>query len=84
MTELLAASTKFIRDEEGASLVEYGLLLTLVAVVCIGIVGHHLALAATAGVIGFRPMPDESRLAWLRVRIVTSPSSIMTFCAAAV
>jgi pilus assembly protein Flp/PilA len=35
MTELLAASTKFIRDEEGASLVEYGLLLTLVAVVCI-------------------------------------------------
>ena len=35
MTELLAASTKFIRDEEGASLVEYGLLLSLVAVVCI-------------------------------------------------
>ena len=35
MTKLLAASTKFIRDEEGASLIEYGLLLSLVAVVCI-------------------------------------------------
>ena len=32
---LTAASTKFARDEEGASLVEYGLLLSLVAVVCI-------------------------------------------------
>ena len=35
MTKLLAAPTKFVRDEEGASLVEYGLLLSLVAVVCI-------------------------------------------------
>jgi len=35
MTKPLAASTKFVRDEEGASLVEYGLLLSLVAVVCI-------------------------------------------------
>ena len=26
---------KFVRDEDGASLVEYGLLLSLVAVVCI-------------------------------------------------
>jgi pilus assembly protein Flp/PilA len=35
---LTAASTKFARDEEGASLVEYGLLLSLVAVVCIAAV----------------------------------------------
>ncbi len=35
MTKLLAVHTKFVRDEEGASLVEYGLLLSLVAVVCI-------------------------------------------------
>jgi len=35
---LTAASTKFVRDEEGASLVEYGLLLSLVAVVCIAAV----------------------------------------------
>ena len=35
MTKPLTASTKFVRDEEGASLVEYGLLLSLVAVVCI-------------------------------------------------
>ena len=38
MTKLLAASTTFVRDEEGASLVEYGLLLSLVAVVCIAAV----------------------------------------------
>ena len=28
----------FFNDEEGASLVEYGLLLALIAVVCIGII----------------------------------------------
>ena len=39
MTNLLAAHTKFVRDEEGASLVEYGLLLSLVAVVCIAAIG---------------------------------------------
>ncbi len=38
MTKLFGASTEFIRDEEGASLVEYGLLLSLVAVVCIAAV----------------------------------------------
>ncbi|MGO9919632.1 MAG: Flp family type IVb pilin [Isosphaeraceae bacterium] len=32
---LTAAATKFARDQEGASLVEYGLLLSLVAVVCV-------------------------------------------------
>jgi pilus assembly protein Flp/PilA len=36
MTKLRAAAAKFIRDEEGASLAEYGLLLALIAVVCIG------------------------------------------------
>jgi pilus assembly protein Flp/PilA len=36
MTKLLATSTRFVRDEEGASLAEYGLLLALIAVVCIG------------------------------------------------
>jgi pilus assembly protein Flp/PilA len=36
MTKLLTtASTKFARGEEAASLVEYGLLLSLVAVVCV-------------------------------------------------
>jgi pilus assembly protein Flp/PilA len=42
MTKLLAASTKLVRDEEGASLVEYGLLLALIAVIC-------LAAVATLG-----------------------------------
>jgi pilus assembly protein Flp/PilA len=30
---------KFHKDEEGASLVEYGLLVALIAVVCVGAVG---------------------------------------------
>jgi pilus assembly protein Flp/PilA len=45
MSKILAASTRFVRDEEGASLVEYGLLLALIAVVCIG------AVAALGGSI---------------------------------
>jgi pilus assembly protein Flp/PilA len=37
MTKLFTAvATQFVRDEEGASLAEYGLLLALIAVVCIG------------------------------------------------
>ena len=36
MTKLLAATRKFVQAEEGASLVEYGLLLALIAVICIG------------------------------------------------
>jgi pilus assembly protein Flp/PilA len=35
MTKLFTATTKFIRDEEGATLAEYGLLLALIAVVCL-------------------------------------------------
>jgi pilus assembly protein Flp/PilA len=34
MTELRKLAGSFIRDEEGASLAEYGLLLALIAVVC--------------------------------------------------
>ena len=35
MTKLYAYARKFVRDEEGASLAEYGLLLALIAVVCL-------------------------------------------------
>jgi pilus assembly protein Flp/PilA len=35
MTKLLTAANKFTRDEEGATLAEYGLLLALIAVVCL-------------------------------------------------
>jgi pilus assembly protein Flp/PilA len=35
MTKLLTSATRLVRDEEGASLAEYGLLLALIAVVCI-------------------------------------------------
>ena len=56
MTKLLGASTKFLRAEEGASLVEYGLLLSLVAVVCIAAVtllGSNIStlLTTVAGLI---------------------------------
>ena len=38
MTKLLTSYTRFVRDEEGASMAEYGLLLGLIAVVCIAAV----------------------------------------------
>jgi pilus assembly protein Flp/PilA len=38
MTTLIDAARRFGRDEEGASLAEYGLLLALIAVVCIAAV----------------------------------------------
>jgi pilus assembly protein Flp/PilA len=38
MTKPLAALKKFVRGEDGASLAEYGLLLALIAVVCIAAV----------------------------------------------
>jgi pilus assembly protein Flp/PilA len=38
VTKLLDTTKKFVQAEEGASLVEYGLLLALIAVVCIGAV----------------------------------------------
>jgi pilus assembly protein Flp/PilA len=38
MTKLVAGAKKFVQAEEGASLVEYGLLLALIAVICIGAV----------------------------------------------
>jgi pilus assembly protein Flp/PilA len=36
MTKLIA---RFVREEEGASLAEYGLLLALIAVICIAAIG---------------------------------------------
>jgi pilus assembly protein Flp/PilA len=35
MTKLFAATKKLVREEEGASLAEYGLLLALIALICI-------------------------------------------------
>ncbi len=35
MTQLLKAAGRFVREEEGASLAEYGLLLALIALVCL-------------------------------------------------
>jgi pilus assembly protein Flp/PilA len=39
MTKLRNVAARFVRDEEGASLAEYGLLLALIAVVCITAIG---------------------------------------------
>jgi pilus assembly protein Flp/PilA len=38
MSKLFTTASKFVREEEGASLAEYGLLLALIAVVCISAV----------------------------------------------
>jgi pilus assembly protein Flp/PilA len=36
MSKLIAAAKKFVKAEEGATLVEYGLLVGLIAVVAVG------------------------------------------------
>ncbi len=38
MTSIRSAVARFLRDENGASLVEYALLIALIAVVCVGAV----------------------------------------------
>jgi pilus assembly protein Flp/PilA len=35
MANFLTAAKKFVSDEEGATMVEYGLMLALIAVVCL-------------------------------------------------
>jgi pilus assembly protein Flp/PilA len=35
MTKFVAAAKKFVRGEEGATMVEYGLMLALIAVICL-------------------------------------------------
>ncbi len=53
MTKLLAVCQGFARDEDGASLAEYGLLLALIAVVCvaaIAVIGTNIStMFSTAG-----------------------------------
>ena len=38
MTKFVAAAKRFVTQEEGATMVEYGLMLALIAVVCIAAV----------------------------------------------
>jgi Flp pilus assembly pilin Flp len=38
MSELLARSRRFLADEAGASFAEYGLLIVLIALICIAVV----------------------------------------------
>jgi pilus assembly protein Flp/PilA len=51
MTKLLATVQSLARDEDGASLAEYGLLLALIAVVCIAaitLLGTQISTMFTA------------------------------------
>jgi pilus assembly protein Flp/PilA len=38
MQKIFTQAKRFVRDEEGASMVEYGLMVALIAVVCIAMV----------------------------------------------
>ena len=38
MAKFIAAAKKFVKGEEGATMVEYGLMLALIAIVCIAAV----------------------------------------------
>ena len=45
LTSLRSAALRFLRDEDGATLVEYALLIALIAVVCVGavtLIGTHV------------------------------------------
>ena len=47
MQNLIAQAKRFVRDEEGATMVEYGLMVALIAIVCITAVttiGNNLNL----------------------------------------
>jgi pilus assembly protein Flp/PilA len=51
MTMIRTLAAKFVREEEGASLAEYGLLLALIAIICIGgmtILGKNINSLFTA------------------------------------
>jgi pilus assembly protein Flp/PilA len=39
MKSIIAQAKRFLRDEEGATMVEYGLMVALIAIVCITAVG---------------------------------------------
>jgi pilus assembly protein Flp/PilA len=38
MTKIASIARSFVRDEDGATMIEYGLMVALIAVVCIGAV----------------------------------------------
>ena len=51
MKALAVGIKRFLKDEEGATMVEYGLLAALISIVCIAVitqVGLNLELAFTA------------------------------------
>ena len=53
MQTIVSQAKRFIRDEEGATMVEYGLMLALIAVICIAavaIIGTQLNI--TFGNVG--------------------------------
>lgn len=39
MQRIMNQAKRFLRDEDGATMVEYALMLALIAIVCIGAVG---------------------------------------------
>jgi pilus assembly protein Flp/PilA len=38
MTKFIAAAKSFVKDQEGATMVEYGLMIALIAAVCVGVI----------------------------------------------
>jgi pilus assembly protein Flp/PilA len=59
MTRITGSIKRFVRNEEAATMVEYGLMLALIAVVCIaaiGLIGTN-AEAMFNGIAGFITAP---------------------------
>ena len=51
MTKIASIAHSFVRDEDGATMIEYGIMVALIAVVCIGAV-TALGLGANATFTG--------------------------------
>jgi pilus assembly protein Flp/PilA len=55
MTKIASIARSFVRDEDGATMIEYGLMVALIAVVCIAAVtalgagANNTFTSATAG-----------------------------------
>jgi pilus assembly protein Flp/PilA len=54
MTKIASIARSFVRDEDGATMIEYGLMVALIAVVCIGAVtllgtGANATFGSAAG-----------------------------------
>ena len=65
MIKLRTLATKFVREEEGASLAEYGLLLAWIAVVCIAAINVRTRIISVPSYRRFTRAATGGAWEWL-------------------